>query len=705
MAEDNSNITDLPADDDVAGVKYNSNPAPPPGPYVPKKAEPTTAPPLNKAIKPKTNTKLSRQIKVSDNTTDTISEVPVETRAPTNLTLPPISATEPSLAVDESSDEPILKTDDNLTTSPLNDRDTDLAVDDIAEKEGDTLLALEDAQADKRSRIALGANKSGWKNRLKTIFKSKWTWLTVLVIVVALFGVPLTRYKLLGLVIKRTVNVSVIDSRTGTPVSSAAVRLGSTTVKTDGEGRVSLKVGVGKRNLVISKKYYTSLSSSTDVSFSPIQSIKKQLVATGRLVPVTVTNEITGQPIKEALIKIRSTTAKTNARGQASIALPADASHDPANVSASGYNPSSVNVQATNQVVAGNSLQIVPSGKLYFLSNASATIDVVETNLDGSDRRVILAGTGNESAASTSLLASSDWRYLVLEANRGGSNGPALYLINTSTDKLTEFEDSGADITLIGWSGHDFIYDLNKPSEPYWQSGREVVKSYDADSMQTNQLDENQAEGTANAYAYQSFGNFYIVNGSLVYSTEWNTFDASGNYDTSGKANTIRAVGPTGLNKKDYQSLPLDTTGYIQSVETAPGVVYFALSNDSGGSITYYEYQNQSVTQAAINSATFSNSYPTYLTSPSGNETLWEKVVDGQNGLFVGNAEAANQNEVVSSGSYMPYGWYSDNYIMLTKAGSELYIMPAAGLAKSGQILKIADYYQPSRSALNYGGY
>ena len=37
----------------------------------------------------------------------------------------------------------------------------------------------------------------------------------------------------------------------------------------------------------------------------------------------------------------------------------------------------------------------------------------------------------------------------------------ALYLIDTATDKLTKFDSSEADYTLVGWYDHSFIYALS----------------------------------------------------------------------------------------------------------------------------------------------------------------------------------------------------------------------------------------------------
>jgi len=81
-------------------------------------------------------------------------------------------------------------------------------------------------------------------------------------------------------------------------------------------------------------------------------------------------------------------------------------------------------VTVTTDKVAANQFKLAPVGKVFFLSNAGGKIDVVSTNLDGTDRKVVLAGTGKEDRNNTVLLASSDWKYLALLSLRDGGNNP-----------------------------------------------------------------------------------------------------------------------------------------------------------------------------------------------------------------------------------------------------------------------------------------
>ncbi len=602
-------------------------------------------------------------------------------------------------AVSDETETPAAVSDKPDKSAPLDDKETDKAVEDIVSKEGDIVLAVEDAGRQRRAQTVVSS--SSWKDKLRYLAGNKRLWIGVAVILIVLFGLPLTRYKILGLVIKRPVNLTIVDSKTKTPVSNAEVTLGSASGKTDGSGKVQLQAPVGSDNLTVEKQYYTTAHSSHFVGFKTAPSSSVSLVATGRLVPVSVVNKITGQPLKGAEIQVLKTTAKTDAKGVATIALPASNSQEKAKVSFKGYNQATASITVTDKVLKTNSIELTPSGHIYFLSNLHGSLDVVKTNLDGSDRHIVLEGTGKEDKLSTSLLASRDWHYLVLKARRD-SDQAALYLIDTATDKVTQFDNGNADFSLIGWYGHSFIYSLTRSALSPWQSGREVVKSYDAENLQLNQLDQTQAEGDADSYIQQYLSNFYIVNGALVYSTQWNDYSGFAP-DLSGKSNTIRAINPNGQNKKDYQSFHADGTSFTQAVLYKPQAVYFGLY--SGGDKTdFFEYENQTVKLAGdVDQNAINQGYPTYLLSPSGTKTFWTELRDGKNTLFVGDDNADHQKQIASLSDYSPYGWYGDNYVLVSKNSSELYVMPASGPTAKKPPLKLTDYYKPAQTFNGYG--
>lgn len=675
-----------------------------------------------KPINEKSVEKLATNIKISDAAADdtpTVASAPAlppALRKKVDITVrnhddAPESAAElppTETAIDEaaSDDEVETEAEQNETetattdTDPLNDAAIDKAVDEIIAKEDGNEPVAEDAPSPTKKRLAASGSGGGIKQRLIKFFRSKRALALIPALLLLVLAIPNTRYPILGIFMKPTVQVMVLDSKSSSPVSDAVVTLAGAQTKTSADGVATLRASVGLQKLSITKDYYADSVTTYFVGLSGSRSTNVSVTATGRLVPVTVRNKVTGKPLANATITVLRTSAKTDARGVARIALPTKAALYNAKVTQNGFKSLDVQVTVTDDDIPANQFSVVPSGQVYFLSNAGGSIDVVKTDLDGSNRKVILEGTGKEDARSTSLLASRDWRYLVLKARRDTAR-PVLYLIDTTSDKVKQFDTSNADFTLVGWYDHHFIYKQDLQDKDPWQAASQTLKSYDADNQQINQLDQNQAEGDASSYAYQDFQNFYIVPSGIVYSTIWYGSYA---YDLADKNATIRTVQANGQNKKDQQSISMNDVSWVQASLSEPDEVYFGFSpTQSAAKARYYAFANGTVKEDQLSQDDFTKSYPTYLFSPSGKQTFWSEYRDGKDTLFVGTASGENKQQIATASDYAPYGWYGNEYLLVTKGGSELFIMSIKGYTGANQPLKISNYYKPAQTFNGYG--
>ncbi|MDB5168848.1 MAG: hypothetical protein JWO41_204 [Candidatus Saccharibacteria bacterium] len=532
--------------------------------------------------------------------------------------------------------------------------------------------------------------------------KNKRVWIPALVLLLAIAALPLTRYLLLGLVIKEPYTISVKDSKTGVVVSGAKVTLGNSVGETDGSGKVVLRAGVGSRTVTVTKANFTAATAKVFVGFTGTKQSTVQFVATGRSVPVKIVNSITGKPVANARIEVDKASAKTDSQGTATLVLSIGSGTKKATITTDGYNDLAVTIDVGIQQ---QKFKITPVGKLYFLSNKSGKIDVVKSDLDGSNRQTVLAGTGNEETATTSLIASRDWQYLVLKAKRD-NNQAGLYLIDTATDKATQFESASNTISLVGWYGHTVIYDVLKGSSSAWQNGREAIKSYNAETSQLNQLDQNAAEGSSTSYGYEAFSDLHIVDNAIVYSVQWL---ASGGFDLSTKSASIRGMQPNGTAKKDYQTFPQSNITGIKSVVDAPGDIYYAVTATADGRATYYEYQNAAVTvNTNLDDAGFNKGYPTYLFSPSGTQTAWEETA-GANHFFIGDNTGKRQKQIGNLSGLQPYAWFGENYIVATRGTGGLYIFSPTDKDSVSNPLRITDYFKTGQNyagnSYSYGGF
>ena len=551
----------------------------------------------------------------------------------------------------------------------------------------------------------------------RSLFLDHWQWWAAAIILVILGAFPVTRYAILGPFIKSNVTITVDDSQMGTSVSKATVTIDGKSVETNATGQAKISSNVGFRTLTVTKQYYKTFSTSELVSLGQ-NTIAIKLVPLGRLVSLTVTNKITGQPVAGVEIKVLDTSATSGTNGVANIVLPPSPSTQKATLSGNGYNSATAQIQVVTQKVSANTIAVTPSGKIYFLSNLSGNIDVAKTNLDGTDRQVVLAGTGNENQNTTSLLASRDWKYLALLARRNsGDEDPSLYVIDTSNDSVSTMDTGNASFQSIGWAGDRFIYQVNKTStDGSTSSSTQELKSYDPATksitvlVQATTYAEGLGECCNEASQGQALYGAYIINGQVMYVEGWteHNYGDPDSLSLAGKQNTVNLVDADGSNATVVHAFslnPLIRYGnygptYSSQPYDEPNSIYVGFG-EYGQAPTYYVYENGQWGPDTDGTDPTSGSYLTYLLSPSGNKTLWTKFADGQNTPFTGAASANNAQIVSSATGYSAYGWFTDNYILVSQNSSSLYIMKSDG---SGKPFKITNYYKSDISYNGYGG-
>jgi hypothetical protein len=522
-------------------------------------------------------------------------------------------------------------------------------------------------------------------------------------LLIILFSIPVTRYGILGIFMKKHVNVSVIDSVTKKPVSEATVTLGSARGITNASGVVSLSnVPVGEYELKVAKKYYESTDTNYVVPiFAAPTAISLNVAATGRQVKINLTDIITNAPTVKARIIVQDTSATTDTKGDAVVVLPADKKTLKDTVKLDGYNQTSVEVKVTDQADA-NRFSMTPSGSIYYLSKQTGRINIMKSNLDGTNAQVVVEGTGNENDKTTVLLAARDWRYLAFSANRNGDEKAELYLVDSASGKLITIDEGDAYFNPIGWSDHKFLYSLNANNKQIWEPRQQRIKSFNAETSKLTVIDETTAVGN-NQYdaQYEQLTDPYILEGKLIYGKTW--ISNSGFPSLSGdQKSTIVVADLNNSDKRQVQEFTAQRSTSIQAKLYEPQEVYFRVIMDSASNPSYFEYEGGSVKSITNTDDRFFNTfYPTYLISPSGEKTFWYEPRDGKNALFVGDESGKNATELARQSEYTAYGWYSDKYILLSKDGSELYIAPS-NKALTQRPVKITNYHKP---ALSYPGY
>ncbi len=575
--------------------------------------------------------------------------------------------------------------------------------------------AEEPAAATDSTKNIPASAKASWHRRLASWYLSHKKLsipLSILLVVVIVGLIPWTRYHSLGLVLKKNFIVKVVDSKTGSPVSGAKVSYNSLSAQTDGNGEALLKAAkVGPHNLSVSKNYYKDQQANIVV---PIFSQKSKpqigLEATGRQVKINIANIITKKDLSGVDIKIAGITAQTDSSGNATVVLPPGVAEQKASLSLKGYNSVDVKVKVSDQKIEENKFTLTPAGKIYFLSKRTGKIDLMKSNLDGTEQAVVVAGTGSEDQSDTILLASRDWKYLAFKSKRDGDK-PKVYWIDTSVDKLNVLDEGDASFTMIGWASNNFIYKVIRNSVADWQPNREAIKSFNATTAKLAVLNQTEGVGTgATNFAYESFYySQYIIDSTLVFSKTWQKYYNVDPTLTVGKQAGIYSINADGSGFKTLKNFPNEGSSYvyINSVLYEPKEIYYDVYMNSAD--TFYRYKNGVVSQDdGIKDAYqrfVSTSYPTYLLSPSAKQTFWVELRDGRSSILLGNSDGGDEKEVAKlSDEYQNYGYYTDEYLLVSKKSSELYIMPSSGVKSESDLLKITDYHKPAYKFYGYGG-
>ncbi len=558
-----------------------------------------------------------------------------------------------------------------------------------------------------------GANGSGkvpFKQKLKAFLSTKKGRVitivsAVVLVIAALLIIPATRYGILGVFIHKDVSLTVLDSVSKKPVSGATVTVGMYSATSDADGVAKVEgVPVGNYKLEVQKKYYEASSQDYNV---PVLSVPKDvqptIKATGRTVTIMVTNKVTGGNVSGATVTVSGSSVTTDSKGAAEIILPVQQSAQKGTVKAKNYNDADFDLTVTNNDGQKQKVSVAPSGKIYFLSKRTGKIDVMKSDLDGENPEVVVAGTGKESDTETVLLSTTDWKYLALHASRD-SDKARLYLIDTASGKLSTMDDNDVSFQLVGWSAHQFVYQSTR-SQNLWVDQRQALKSFNAESGKPTTLDETDGSGTNfSDYASQNIANVYLVGSTAVYTKSWDVAQLAANGD---KQSSIMSVDVSGSGKKSLKDFPITEVSYFDARLYEPGEIYYrAAPRDSNKAATFYEYEGGKIAATADtnDSKFYSEFYATYLVSPSTQKTFWYEPRDGKNVAFVGDASGNNGKEIGTS-DYIPYGWYSDDYILFSLKGSELYIMSAIGKIDTSHLpLKITDYHKPALTYPGYGG-
>lgn len=531
--------------------------------------------------------------------------------------------------------------------------------------------------------IALPARKR-WLTRKRLIV------LAVIGLLVAIvLAVPFLRYGAFGMFVKKTVELKIVDAQSNRPVSGVKVALGRQDGESDAEGVVRITdVAVGDYTAKFEKSHYETKETSVRVPLiMKPEDTPYTLEATGRVVEITVKNRFTGALVSGAEVTAAEANAISDDAGLATLVV--DPGHETAevNVVAEGYNELKVAISLKDSEQFA--VDVVPAGKVAFMTKRSGKIDVMTSNLDGSGQEMLLEGTGKESDNSTALVPSPDWKYAAFMSERDGT--AKLYLLSLSDKKVTVIDDKYPQHQIAGWVKDRVYYLAQNHYTPNWEPKTNAIVMYHAGSGTRTVIDESLASGTNNFdFVNQSFSPARIVDGRVLYAKTWRY----GMWVTD-QSRPATIVSVTDASKRTLREVQASPGWSVEFVTDQPNTALFHVTTPEDTS-EFYQYKDGAITpKGSLSWAQLMNNNRTFVTSPNGQRVMWSEQRDGKNVSFMSNTPFTEQKEF-ANGEYRIHSWMTDNYVLYSKNNSELYITNVGGVLDGAH--KITDYHSPMRS-------
>lgn len=549
----------------------------------------------------------------------------------------------------------------------LDDAETEQAVDDIVAKESDDLLAVQDGEQVESMPVRRGF----WK-RIGHFFGQWWQnlwarWITILLLLAgatAVAVIPSWRYTVLNTAgVRSTASVVVLDNTTQLPLKNVDVVLGGKSSQTDINGVAKFSdIKLGKYKLSVKRIAFASYDREVTIGWgsNPLGTYKLQAV--GTQYTIMVSDWLSGRPIEKAEAESEQANALSDATGKIVLTVDdVDVTSLNVTVRGNGYRTETLALDAAT--TTPGTISLVSDRKAVFVSKQSGKYDVYSMDLDGRDKKVLLAGTGNENS-SIALVVSPDNTQAALVSTRDGKRDADGFLLSALTfinirSGTSSTVDHAQQIQLVDWIENRLIYRSTIAAASAANSQRNRLISYNYDTNARLQL------ATAN-----QFNTILSAQGRLYY--------AVSSTDPQAALGLFR-IKPDGTERERLSE---------QEVWTGLRVSYnnMALQTSDG----WYALTLNNKQIVTSSSPPSSVSYQ-FADNAKRDATLWVDTREGKGTLLLQTtADGQNRTLAAQEGLVQPVRWLNDTiavYRVANRAESADYIVSTEG----GVARKLAD--------------
>ncbi len=408
-------------------------------------------------------------------TTDA-TDTPTEDPAPNETGDDPPPAVPPDLLPAPDPDEQPKGADD---TTSFDDDKTDKAIDEIIAKEGDDLLAVQDAAAAKGGVAAKRHGGGFWR--------SKWLRSILLLLVigglVAVAAVPSMRYWALNTAgVRSSSSIVIVDNATQLPLKGVHVSLGGQKKDTDSDGKAAFtNLRLGPAQLTITQAGFGSIKRDLVIGWGSNPFGTFALKATGVQFVIEVRDYLSDKPIEGVEATGQQASATSGKDGKITLTLEnAVVTQDGIALSKAGYRTDNITLNA--DLNKPTKATLVPDRKTVFVTKESGKYDLYKSYVDGKNREVLLKATGSENSNIALAMSPDGSRvaYVSTRDNKHDSGGfllSSLTLINVENGNITTIAES-PQIQLIDWIGSRLIFQTGAADSS--AQDRYAVVSYNA---------------------------------------------------------------------------------------------------------------------------------------------------------------------------------------------------------------------------------
>jgi hypothetical protein len=505
-----------------------------------------------------------------------------------------------------------------------------------------------------------------WSNRY-----SRYGVLSLVSILLCVFlFLPSLRYGFLSAVgVRVSAKMTFLDEKNRQPLSGVEVSLQGKTAKSNDEGMVRFSgLKLGKANLEIKKRAYATKTKEVTLGWgsNPLDDI--ELNSTGTRFSFELTDWLSEKPIAKGLADVSylDSTVSNTEKGIAELAIePTDKEEVTVSIAVPGYQEVKHSLKTDTKDT--QKIVLVSSERHYYLSKRSGKYDLYGAYLDGTDERLILAGTGQE-RDDLVLSVSSDGKWLALvstrdaERNKDGFLKSSLVLIDVKDSaypvkKLATSER----IQLVNWYQDRLVY-------------VRVAEGASATNPKRHRLITYNVTGGETEIAASNYFNDVLATKSHVF------FAPSNAYQESPQPFLFR-VNPDGSEKQkifDKETWNIFRTAY-DSLTVAYQQEWYSLSLNGTGAKKLDGQPANLQTRL-------------YVDAKDGKLAFWQEERDGK-GVLLSYDTGTKKDTVVmtASGLSLPIRVVNDAYVIyrISKAEETAdYIISLDALDKPGRKIK-----------------